>query len=147
MCFLAIVTKKRAIDHTYNHIFVSQIFVHRIVLNANNARVTMEVSFGQRSGVTSPKLLFCQTDELGTMIMGSKEDGDVILSSLVEILSKDEIDGNECVNVEEVLGYPLLIQGRRIEVYHPFLKWTKVSMRKFIPDFYMLNSVIVLKRV
>lgn len=107
----------------------------------------MEVSFGQRLGVTSTKLLFCQTDQLGTMIMGSKEDGDVILSSLVEILSKDEIDGNECVNVEEVLGYPLLIQGRRVEVYHPFLKWSKASMHEFIPDFYILNSVIVLENV
>lgn len=108
---------------------------------ADIARVTMLVRFGNENGISSVKYLYCQTDQLASLLMIDTEDAELILDCIAYVLSSDSIGDKEIIDVEEILGRPLAIIGMKLQVRHPLLKWSDESMKRFKPNYYVLDDV------
>lgn len=121
--------------------FVTSLYIQTIELNRDNAAVSMLVRFGNEHSISSVKHLYCKTDQLATLLMIDTEDAGLTLSYVAYVLSADLIDGQEIIDVEEILGRPLSIIGMKLQVRHPLLKWSDEAMKRFEPNYYVLDNV------
>lgn len=101
----------------------------------------MKVRFGNEQGISSVKTLFCQSNQLATLLMTDTEDAELILECVVYVLSSDFEDDKQIIHVEEVLGRPLSIIGMKLQVRHPLLKWSDEAMKRFNPNYYILDGI------
>ena len=101
----------------------------------------MLVRFGNEDGISSVKHLYCQADQLATLLMVDTEDAELVLECIAYVLSSDLEEDNQIIDVEEVLGRPLSILGMKLQVRHPLLKWSNEAMKRFQPNYYILDRI------
>jgi hypothetical protein len=101
----------------------------------------MQVRFGDENGISSVKTLYCQADQLAALLMIETEDAELALSCVAHVLSTSGIDDTEEIEVEKLLGRPLAVLGMKLHVSHPLLRWSGESMRRFKPNYYVLNKI------
>ncbi len=124
------------------YIFADRIFIEAIVLDAVEPSITLLVRFADKHGITSLKHLFCQPDQLSTLLMVDCEDADTVLSFIVGLMATNNLGCPEEINVEKLIGKPLTIAHKRLRIYHPLVQNSEEGQMEIDEDLYELDRIM-----
>jgi hypothetical protein len=124
------------------YFFANAIFIESIVLDAHSAGVTLIARIADAKGITAVKHLFCQADQLATLLMTDTEDADTVLSYIVMLMEVDEIGSPAEIDVEEFIGRPLAVADKRLRLYHPFIQKVEDGPMEIDPELYEIDLIL-----
>ena len=124
------------------YFFADAIFIESIVLDAHDAGVTLIARIADAKGLTAAKHLFCQADQLATLLMADTEDADTVLSYIVMLMEVDEIGSPAEIDVEEFIGRPLTIANKRLRLYHPLVQKVEDGPMEIDEELYEIDLVL-----
>ena len=121
--------------------FVNTMYVETIVLDCSEG-VTLLARFGKENGISSLKHVFCDTSELGKLLMEPGDETDMILEYIVFIIENDLLEDPEEIDVEFLLGGPITFSNYRLRVYNPLVESAIEGQLELNPDLFELDRIM-----
>lgn len=112
-------------SYTPNYLFINHIHVDLMGMTKDSNTATLLIRIVDENGISNRYHLFCEFDQIGSLLLQAGSFADPVIDALAQILSKEQMDEEESIDIHDLLGEPLDIQGKCLRVYTPKMEISK----------------------
>ncbi|MCF8461406.1 MAG: hypothetical protein K9G46_11840 [Flavobacteriales bacterium] len=129
-------------SYTPNYQFINHIHVDLIGMTKDSTTATLLIRIVDKDGISDRHHLFCEFDQVGSLLLQAGSAADPVIDALAQILSKKQMDEEESIDIHDILGEPLDIQGKCLRVYVPKMEIGKNIWVDQDKDFLILDKIL-----
>ncbi len=128
--------------YTPNYQFTDNIHVDLIGMMQDSSMATLLMRIVDKNGISDQKHLFCEFDQLGSLLLHAGKPAEPILNALAQVLSKEKLEKEETVDIHDILNEPLNIENIRLRVYSPKMEISEGVWIDQDKDFLILDRIM-----
>jgi len=132
-------------SYTPDYLFINHIHVDLIGMTKDSTTATLLIRKVDKNGISDQYHLFCEFDQVASLLLQAGSMADSIIDAIAQILSKEEMDEEESIDIHDVLGEPLTVEGRCLRVYVPKMEISKNVWVDQDKRFLILDKVLLQK--